>query len=154
MIGTFLVRSGILSSIHAFVSDPTLNISFVALISVMVIGSIGLVTWRRERLRTEARLDSLISREAVFLFQNLVLVALTAVIFWITFFPLISQAITGTEVSVGPPAFRPFVVPLALIVVVLSGIGPIIAWRRVTVAKLRRSFAFPLAATALMLVAS
>jgi cytochrome c-type biogenesis protein CcmF len=153
VIGTFLVRSGILSSIHAFVSDPTLNISFVALISVMVIGSIALVTWRRELLRTDARLDSLISREAVFLFQNLVLVALTAVIFWITFFPLISQAITGTEVSVGPPAFRPFVVPMALLVVVLSGIGPIIAWRRVTLAKLRRSFAFPLAAAALMLVA-
>ena len=70
--------------------------------------------WRRDSLRTEAQLDSLLSREAVFLFQNLVLVALTAVIFWVTFFPLISEAITGTEVSVGPPAFRPFVVPLAL----------------------------------------
>jgi cytochrome c-type biogenesis protein CcmF len=146
IIGTFLVRSGILSSIHAFVSDPTLNISFVALIATMIIGSIVLVTWRREGLRTEARLDSLLSREAVFLFQNLLLVALTAVIFWVTFFPLISEAITGTEVSVGPPAFRPFVVPLALIIVVLSGIGPIIAWRRVTVAKLRRSFAFPVLA--------
>ena len=63
----------------------------------------------------------------MFLLQNLVLVALTAVIFWVTFFPLISEAITGTEISVGPPAFRPFVVPLALIVVALSGIGPIIA---------------------------
>ena len=147
IIGTFLVRSGILSSIHAFVSDPTLNFSFVALIAVMVIGSVGLVTWRHEGLRTEARLDSLISREAVFLFQNLILVALTAVIFWITFFPLISEAITGTQISVGPPAFRPFVVPLALLLVLLSGIGPIIAWRRVTVSKLRRSFAFPSVAT-------
>jgi cytochrome c-type biogenesis protein CcmF len=152
IIGTFLVRSGILSSIHAFVSDPTLNFSFVALIAVMLIGSVGLVTWRSESLRTEARLDSLISREAVFLFQNLVLVALTAVVFWITFFPLISEAITGTQVSVGPPAFRPFVVPLALMVVLLSGIGPIIAWRRVTVAKLRRSFAFPVVATLVALV--
>ncbi len=145
IVGTFLVRSGILSSIHAFVSDPTLNISFVSLIALMAIGSIGLVIWRRDSLRTDARLDSLLSREAVFLFQNLVMVALTAVIFWITFFPLISEAITGTQVSVGPPAFRPFVVPLALIVVLLSGIGPIIAWRRVTVAKLRRNFAFPVA---------
>ena len=83
IVGTFLVRSGILSSIHAFVSDPTLNISFVVLISVMVIGSISLVIWRRDSLRTEAHLDSLISREAVFLFQNLVLVALAAVIFWV-----------------------------------------------------------------------
>src|ERR1700744_3470450 len=145
ILGTFLVRSGILSSIHAFVSDPTLNISFVALISVMVIGSLYLVILRRDSLRSDARLGSLLSREAVFLFQNLVLVALAAVVFWVTFFPLISEAITGTEVSVGPPAFRPFVVPLALIAVLLSGIGPIIAWRRVTLAKLRRTFAFPVA---------
>src|ERR1700733_8181861 len=143
IVGDFLARSGILSSIHAFVSDPTLNISFVALITVMVIGSLWLVILRKDSLKSEARLDSLISREAVFLFQNLVLVALTAVIFWITFFPLISEAITGTEVSVGPPAFRPFVVPLAIIIVLLSGIGPIISWRRVTVAKLRRNFSFP-----------
>jgi cytochrome c-type biogenesis protein CcmF len=152
IVGTFLVRSGILSSIHAFVSDPTLNISFVALISVMVVGSVLLVVWRREELRTDARLDSLFSREAVFVFQNLVLVALTGVVFWVTFFPLISEAITGTQVSVGPPAYRPFVVPLALIVVLLSGIGPIIAWRQVTLSKLRRSFAFPLAAALVLLI--
>jgi len=153
IVGDFLVRSGILSSIHAFVSDPTLNFSFVALISVMVIGSVGLVVWRRDRLRTDAALDSLMSREAVFLFQNLLLVALTAVIFWVTFFPLISEALTGTEVSVGPPAFRPFVDPLALIIVLLSGVGPIIAWRRVTLAKLRRNFAFPVAVGLVTLVA-
>jgi cytochrome c-type biogenesis protein CcmF len=152
IVGTFLVRSGILSSIHAFVSDPTLNISFVVLISAMVISSLWLVIWRRESLQTEAQLDSLLSREAVFLLQNLVLVALTAVIFWITFFPLISEAITGTEVSVGPPAFRPYVVPLAIVVVLLSGIGPIIAWRRVTVSKLRRSFAFPVIAMLVMAI--
>ncbi|MFL5860814.1 MAG: heme lyase CcmF/NrfE family subunit [Solirubrobacteraceae bacterium] len=144
IVGDFLVRSGILSSIHAFVSDPTLNISFVALISVMVIGSIVLVVYRREQLQTQARLDSLFSREAIFLLQNLVLVALTAVVFWLTFFPLISEAITGTQTAVGPPVFARFVVPLALIVVALSAIGPIIPWRRVTLAKLRRSFAFPL----------
>ena len=82
----------------------------------------------------------------MFLLQNVVLVALAAVVFWLTFFPLISEAITGKQTSVGPPVFAHFVVPLALIVVVLSGIGPIIAWRRVTLAKLRRSFAFPVAA--------
>jgi cytochrome c-type biogenesis protein CcmF len=153
ILGTFLVRSGILSSIHAFVSDPTLNISFVALISIMVIGSIYLVILRRESLKSDAQLDSLLSREAVFLFQNLVLIALVAVVFWVTFFPLISEAITGTEVSVGPPAFRPFVVPLALIIVLLSGIGPIIAWRRVTLAKLRRTFAFPVAVAVAVAVA-
>ena len=153
IVGDFLVRSGILSSIHAFVSDPTLNIAFVALISVMVFGSVALVIWRREQLRSDALLDSMFSREAVFLLQNLALVALTAVVFWFTFFPLISEAITGTEVSVGPPTFRPFVVPLALIVVVLSGVGPIIPWRRVTVTKLRRNVAFPVAAAAVALIA-
>jgi cytochrome c-type biogenesis protein CcmF len=152
IVGTFLVRSGILSSIHAFVSDPTLNISFVLLIGAMIAGSITLVIRRRESLRSEATLDSLISREAVFLFQNLLLVAMAAVIFWVTFFPLISEAITGTQVSVGPPAFRPFVVPLALLIVLLSGIGPIIAWRRVTVQKLRRSFTFPITVSLIVLL--
>ena len=145
IVGDFLVRSGILSSIHAFVSDPTLNISFVALISLMVVGSVWLVSWRRDRLTSDHKLDSLISREGVFLLQNVVLVALTAVIFWLTFFPLISEAITGTQTAVGPPVFARFVVPLALVVVALSGIGPIIAWRRVTPAKMRRAFAFPVA---------
>jgi cytochrome c-type biogenesis protein CcmF len=78
------------------------------------------------------------------------------VIFWVTFFPLISEALTGTKVSVGPPAFRPFIVPLALVLVLLSGIGPIIAWRRVTVANLRRNFTWPVlaAATAAVLLVS
>jgi cytochrome c-type biogenesis protein CcmF len=144
-VGDFLVRSGILSSIHAFVSDPTLNVSFVVLISAMVLGSVGLVTYRRDRLSSEHGLDSLLSREGVFLGQNVLLVALAAVVFWLTFFPLISEAITGTQTSVGPPVFARFVVPLALVVVALSGIGPIISWRRVTPAKLKRSFAFPVA---------
>jgi cytochrome c-type biogenesis protein CcmF len=152
IVGDFLVRSGILSSIHAFVSDPTLNVSFVALISVMVIGSIVLVVWRRDRLRSDAQLESLISREGVFLIQNFVLVAVAAVVLWLTFFPLISEAITGTPTSVGPPAFNELVDPLALVVVVLSGIGPIIAWRQVTLAKLRRSFVFPVAAALVALI--
>jgi cytochrome c-type biogenesis protein CcmF len=143
IVGDFLVRSGILSSIHAFVSDPTLNVSFVLLISAMVLGSVWLVTLRRDRLSSEHRLDSLVSREGVFLLQNVVLVALAAVVFWLTFFPLISEAITGTQTSVGPPVFARFVVPLALVIVALSGIGPIVAWRKVTPAKLKRSFAFP-----------
>jgi cytochrome c-type biogenesis protein CcmF len=152
ILGTFLVRSGILDSIHAF-GASTLGIPFVLLITAMVIGSITLVVSRRAQLRSDAQLDSLLSREAVFLFQNLVLVAMVFVIFWITFFPLISEAITGTKVSVGPPAFRPFIVPLALILVLLSGIGPIIAWRRVTVANLRRNFTLPvLAGVATLLV--
>jgi cytochrome c-type biogenesis protein CcmF len=136
------VRSGILSSIHAF-GASTLGVPFVLLIGAMVTASIVLVVRRRDALRSDAELDSLLSREAVFLFQNLVLVSMVFVIFWVTFFPLISEAITGTKVSVGPPAFRPFIVPLALILVLLSGIGPLIAWRRVTAANLRRNFLLP-----------
>jgi cytochrome c-type biogenesis protein CcmF len=151
ILGTFLVRSGILDSIHAF-GASTLGVPFVLLIGLMVTGSIALVAWRRAALRSDARLDSLLSREAVFLFQNLLLVAMTLVIFWVTFFPLISEAITGTKVSVGPPAFRPYIVPLALVLVLLSGIGPIIAWRRVTAANLRRNFALPVSCGLLALV--
>ncbi len=80
IVGDFLVRSGILSSIHAFVSDPTLNIAFVVLIAAMVLGSVWLVTYRRDALSSEHRLDSLLSREGVFLLQNVVLVALAAVV--------------------------------------------------------------------------
>src|SRR5438270_1478937 len=139
ILGTFLVRSGILDSIHAF-GASTLGVPFVVLLAVMLVSSVGLVLWRRESLRSEAQLDSLLSREAVFLLQNLVLMAMVFVIFWVTFFPLISEAVTGTKVSVGPPAFRPFIVPLALILVLRSGVGPIISWRRVTLAHLRANF--------------
>ena len=145
IFGTFLVRSGVFDSIHAF-GASTLGVPFVALLGVMIVSGIGLVLWRRQQLRSEAQLDSLLSREAAFLLQNLVLVAMVFVIFWVTLFPLISQAITGTKVSVGPPTFQPFVVPLALVLVALAGIGPIIAWRRVTAANLRRNFAFPILA--------
>jgi cytochrome c-type biogenesis protein CcmF len=142
IFGTFLVRSGVLDSIHAF-GASTLGVPFVALLTIMVVGGVGLVIWRRELLRSEHRLDSLISREAMFLLQNLILVALTFVIFWVTLFPLISQALTGTTVSVGPPAFTPFVVPLALVLVLIMGVGPLISWRRATVANLRGQFVFP-----------
>jgi cytochrome c-type biogenesis protein CcmF len=151
ILGTFLVRSGILDSIHAF-GASTLGVPFVVLLAVMLSGGIGLIVWRRRMLTSEARIDSLLSREALFLFQNLVLVAMVFVIFWVTFFPLISQALTGTKISVGPPAFRPFIVPLALVLVALSGIGPIIAWRRVTAANLRRNFTLPVLAGALCAV--
>ncbi len=142
IFGTFLVRSGVLDSIHAF-GASTLGVPFVILLGIMFISSVGLVLWRRDRLRSEHRIDSLVSREAMFLLQNLVLLAITFVIFWITLFPLISQAITGTKVSVGPPAFTPFVVPLALVLVLLTGVGPLISWRRATVANLKKQFIFP-----------
>jgi len=142
VMGTFLVRSGILDSIHAF-GASTLGVPFVILIGLLVAGSIGLVLWRREALRSDNRLDSLLSREAVFLANNLVLVALAFVVFWGTFWPLIAEALTGTRRSLGPPWFDQYTVPLALVLVLLSGIGPVIAWRRATVSNARRNFLAP-----------
>jgi cytochrome c-type biogenesis protein CcmF len=142
ILGTFLVRSGILDSIHAF-GASTLGIPFVLLIAVMIGGSIALVVSRRADLRSEHRLDSLLSREAVFLGNNLALVGLCAVIFFGTFFPLISEAITGDRASVGPPWFNRYTVPLTLVLVLLSGIGPLIAWRRASAAGARRNLLGP-----------
>ena len=151
VLGTFLVRSGILQSIHAF-GASTLGIPFLVLIATMLAGSIALVLWRAGDLRSEHRLDSPLSREAVFLLNNLVLLTLCFVIFWGTFFPLISEAMTGTQASVGPPWFGRFVVPLALVLVLLSGLGPVMAWRRTSAGNLRRVLAFPVALAALGLV--
>src|SRR3954468_13769707 len=145
ILGTFLVRSGILDSIHAF-GASTLGVPFVTLIGVMIAGSVLLVVTRRDVLRSEHRLDSLLSREAMFLGNNLVLVGLAFVVFWGTFFPLISEALTGDKQSVGPPWFDRYTVPLALVLVLLSGVGPIIAWRRATPKNARRNFLWPVVA--------
>jgi cytochrome c-type biogenesis protein CcmF len=142
IMGTFLVRSGVLNSIHAF-GGATLGVPFVVLIAVLIAGSIYLVVSRRDMLRSEHRIDSLLSRESIFLANNVVLVGLCFVIAWGTYFPLISEALTGHEASVGPPWFDRYTVPLALVLVLLSGIGPVIAWRRATLANARRNFVVP-----------
>jgi cytochrome c-type biogenesis protein CcmF len=128
-------------------------VPFLVLIVALLAGSIALVATRAADLRSEHRLDSLLSREAVFLLNNLVLVALCFVIFWGTFFPLISEAVTGKPASVGPPWFGRYVVPLALVLVLLSGLGPVMAWRRATGANLRRVLSLPVGAAALTLIA-
>ena len=151
IMGTFLVRSGILESIHAF-GASTLGIPFLALLAVLMVSSAALVLTRRDELRSEHRLDSLFSREAAFLFNNLALVGLCFVIMWGTFFPLISELATGRKASVGPPWFDRYTVPLAIALVFLSGIGPAIAWRRATPRNLRRNFLVPLAAAGVAFV--
>jgi cytochrome c-type biogenesis protein CcmF len=152
LLGTFLVRSGILESIHAF-GASTLGVPFLVLIVTLVAASIALVVTRAKDLRSEHHLDSLLSRETVFLLNNLVLVLLCFVIFWGTFFPLISEALTGTQASVGPPWFGRYVAPLALVLVLLSGLGPVLAWRRATPANLRRVLFVPVGVSAATLVA-
>jgi cytochrome c-type biogenesis protein CcmF len=151
IMGTFLVRSGVLNSIHAF-GGATLGVPFVCLIAALIAGSIYLVVSRRDMLRSEHRLDSLLSRESIFIGNNLVLVALCFVIFWGTYFPLISAAFTGQESSVGAPWFDRYTVPLALVLVLLSGIGPVIAWRRATLANARRNLLAPTALALLTLL--
>ncbi|PTL55689.1 heme lyase CcmF/NrfE family subunit [Paraconexibacter algicola] len=142
ILGTFLVRSGILDSIHAF-GASTLGVPFVILIGLLIAGSVALVISRRELLRSEHKLDSVFSRESVFLANNVILVGVAFVVFWGTFFPLISEAVTGTKSAVGPPWFDRYTVPLVVMLVFLSGIGPVIAWRRQTRATARKSFLWP-----------
>ena len=147
VLGTFLVRSGLLESIHAF-GASTLGAPFLALIGVLAIGSVSLVTFRRAELRSEARAYSMLSREAVFLLNNLVLVGLCFVIFWGTFFPLISEALSGRKDAVGPAWFNHYTTPLAILLVLLSGIGPAVTWRRTTPRNMRRTFLAPVLAAA------
>src|SRR3954454_19567650 len=151
ILGTFLVRSGILDSIHAF-GASTLGVPFLVLIGVMVLGGTVLVVSRAADLRSEHKLDSFASREAIFLLNNLVLVAMCLVVFWGTFFPLISEAFTGEKSAVGPPWFNRAIVPAALLLVLLTGTGPVIAWRRATVANLRRQLTWPIVAAVAALV--
>ena len=147
ILGTFLVRSGILDSIHSFVQEGnTIAWAFVGLIALMIVSSVYLVVTRRNNaLRSEAKLDSVFSREAAFLLNNILFVAVAFVVLWGTFFPLISEAVTGDKAAVGPPWFDRYTVPLVLILVLLSGIGPVIAWRKTTVSRLWRSLRGPVA---------
>src|SRR4051794_22097922 len=143
LLGTFLVRSGILDSIHAF-GASTLGKPFLIFIAACAIGSTVLVVSRLDHLRSDARLESIWSREGAFLLNNVVLVALAFVIWWGTFFPLISEALTGQKSSVGPPWFDRYTVPLALVLVLLAGIGPVLTWRKLSAKALRRTLVVPL----------
>jgi len=150
ILGTFLVRSGILDSIHAF-GASTLGIPFVVLIVALIALSIGLVAWRANLLRSEHRIDSMLSREAAFLFNNLLFVGLAFVVFFGTFFPLITEAL-GERRNVGPPWFNRITVPLAIALVGLAGVAPLISWRRAPRANLRRNLAIPLGVGVLVAV--
>ncbi|MFN8161048.1 MAG: heme lyase CcmF/NrfE family subunit [Solirubrobacterales bacterium] len=147
LLGTFLVRSGVLQSIHAF-GDSTVGPYILGLIAVVLIGSTALIVSRLDDLRSDKRIDSLASREAVFLVNNLLLVALTAVIFWGTFFPLISELFTGSKASLAAPWFNRYAAPLAVLLVLFTGIGPLLAWRRISWGAARRVFAWPVAVAA------
>ncbi len=151
ILGTFLVRSGILDSIHAF-GESTLAVPFLIFIVAIIVVSASLIISRLPDLRSAHRLDSIFSREAMFLLNNFLLVGLAAVVFWGTFFPLIAEAVTGEKASVGPPWFSQYVTPLAILLVLVSGIGPIIPWRRVDRAKAFALFIAPVVCAVTALV--
>ena len=151
IFGTFLTRSGVVSSVHAF-AQSQIGKWFVGFLAIGIAATIYLILDRLDYLKTEARLESVISRESSFMFNNLMLVAACFAILWGTLFPVISEAVTGEKISVGAPFFNRINIPIGLFLLFLTGVGPLFAWRRTSLESLRRNFQWPLAA-ALVLVA-
>ena len=152
LLGTFLVRSGILQSIHAF-GASTVGGPLLVLIGIVAIGATALIVSRLADLRPERRISSALSREAIFLVNNLLLVGLAAVVFWGTFFPLIAEFFTGTRSSLGSPWFDRYVTPIGVLLVLFTGIGPLLAWGRLSAEAVRRLLVPPAAAAAVAAVA-
>jgi cytochrome c-type biogenesis protein CcmF len=144
MFGTFLTRSGVIASVHAF-TQGTVGVFFLAFLALVVLASLVLLSWRWYTLRAHGQLDSVVSRESAFLLNNLLLVAATFTVFFGTVFPLLAEAVRGVKVSVGAPFFNQVNVPLFLGLVFLMGVGPLIAWRRASPENLRRNFLVPVA---------
>jgi len=142
MFGTFLTRSGIISSVHAF-SNSSLGAYFLIFIGLLLLFSFAALVYRLEALRGQAELDAMLSRETTFLANNVILVVITFTIFLGTIFPVLAEAVRGVKVSVGAPFFNKVTVPLAYALLVLMGIGPLIAWRRASWDNLKRNFTYP-----------
>lgn len=142
IFGTFMTRSGVVSSVHAFAQSPIGN-WFVGFL-VIVLGVCLYFYWeRKDYLKSENRLEALLSREASFLFNNLVLLAACFAVLWGTLFPIISEAVTGSKVSVGAPFFNRVNIPIFLFLLLLTGVGPLLAWRRTSWESLKRNFTYP-----------
>ena len=145
LFGTFLTRSGIIQSIHSF-TQSSIGPWFLGFICVITVGSLALVFSRLPLLRAKTRLESLVSREATFLYNNLLLVALSLTILWGVVYPLLSEAVTGEAASVSKPYYNFFLHTFGLPLLLLMGIGPLVAWRRASVRALGRTFLWPLSA--------
>ncbi|MSQ47717.1 MAG: heme lyase CcmF/NrfE family subunit [Deltaproteobacteria bacterium] len=145
IFGTFLTRSGVISSVHSF-TQSGLGPYFMAFLVFLLIVSFGLLFYRLPDLKSDNELDSLMSREAAFLLNNWVLVGLAFATFWGTVFPIISEWVRGVKITVGPPFFNKVNGPLGILLLLLTGIGPVIAWRRASVKSLGRNFSISLIA--------
>ena len=142
ILGTLLTRSGVISSVHAFAQSSIGNwfVGFLALVFIVCFWSYWL---NRDYLRSDNTLDSLVSRESSFLFNNLILLAACFAVLWGTLFPVLSEWVVGNKISVGPPFFNKVNVPIALFLLLLTGVGPLLAWRKTSFDALRRNFAWP-----------
>src|SRR6188472_419257 len=144
LFGTFLTRSGVISSIHSF-TQSSIGPWLLGFIAVVAAFSTALIFWRLPLLRTKTRLESLASREAAFLYNNLLLVALTLTVLWGVAFPLLSEAVRGEKFTVGPPYFDFFLRVFGIPLLLLMGIGPLVAWRRSSLRALGASLLGPAA---------
>jgi cytochrome c-type biogenesis protein CcmF len=152
IFGTFLTRSGVVSSVHAFAQSP-IGKYFVIFLAVGIAATVILILERLKYLKSEARLESVVSRESSFMFNNLILVASCFAVLWGTMFPVISEAVTGEKISVDAPFFNRINIPIGLALIFLTGVGPLIAWRRSSVESLKRAFLIPtIAGVALMVL--
>jgi cytochrome c-type biogenesis protein CcmF len=144
LFGTFLTRSGVIASVHAF-TQGSIGVFFLTFLSLVVLVALALIAWRWDALGAQGELDSVVSRESAFLLNNVLLIAATFTVFFGTVFPLLSEAVRDVKVSVGAPFFNQVNVPLFLSLIFLMGVGPLIAWRRASLESLKRNFLWPVA---------
>jgi cytochrome c-type biogenesis protein CcmF len=142
IFGTFLTRSGVVSSVHAFAQSP-IGTYFVVFMAIGIAATLYLILDRLKYLKSETNLESVVSRESSFMFNNLILLASCFAVLWGTLFPVISEAVTGEKISVDAPFFNRINIPIGLGLLFLTGVGPLIAWRRSSVESLRRAFFWP-----------
>jgi cytochrome c-type biogenesis protein CcmF len=140
--GTFLTRSGVVSSVHAF-ANGTVGPLFLGFLVVSVVLGLALLIWRWDDLKSERRLQSAFSREGAFVVNNVVLIGLLFATFWGTSFPVLNEALTGQKITIGPPFFNRVNAPLALALLALLAVGPMLAWGRATAANVRRNLLAP-----------
>jgi cytochrome c-type biogenesis protein CcmF len=143
IFGTFLTRSGVVSSVHAF-AQSSIGDWFVGFLAVIAATCTFFFFKNKSHLKSEHRLESLISRESSFLFNNLLLLLACFTVLWGTMFPVLSEWIQGTKVTVGPPFFNKVNVPVALLLLLLTAVGPLLAWRKTSLESLKRNFLWPM----------